>query len=383
LIILFVGLFVLNSRTISVAFPSPDCSLDFSELPPGDPRASGILTVGVRVYDGYGGYTILSKPVYMVASGLDTSPAVLIVFTAGLVSAQTSSAQELLALVQGVASVVSSLPSNITASRSEPEQVARLQILSQSIIAIQSVVTQTAADDTSLVLDTLRTVTGSINLQLVSDDTTRASLLTVLSSLSVQVVTTLDTTIVGQYVINLRNMLSMTLVFTRTLTNPIVNRRLLSTDQQQEEDTLSIASNNGQQRSLIGRQLLATASTGSVRDSIDNIYSQLYATLESISISLLTAEGESHAFEQSGLSVTISRTRLPLLALPTTPFNSSLTLDATTDVLYSQTITAWISSWPSSLLFQSSNTAGNTTNLFHLALSLLIAFRIYRFNLVS
>jgi hypothetical protein len=383
---------VLNSRTISVAFPSPDCSLDFSELPPGDPRASGILTVGVRVYDGYGGYAILSKPVYMVPSGLDTSPAVLVVFTAGLVAAQSSSAQELLALVQGVASVVSSLPSNITASRTEPEQVARLEILSQSILAIQSVVTQTAADDTSLVLDTLRTVTGSINLQLVSDDATRASLLTVLSSLSTQVVITLDTTIVGQYVINLRNMLSMTLVFTRTLTNPIVNRRLLSSEQQ-EDDTLSPVANNrgyiSQQRSVIGRQLLATASTGSVRDSIDNIYSQLYSTLESISISLLTAEGESHAFEQSGLSVTISRTRLPLLAVPTTPFNSSLTLDATTDVLYTQTITVWISSWPSSLLFQSSNTAGNAmTARFIDGVTVTHSsshFRIvsHRFNLVS
>jgi hypothetical protein len=351
-----------NGRTISVAFVTPDTSLAFTDLPPGNSLDNGVLTVGVRVTDGYGNIAIITKPVYMLASTYTTSPAVLSVLNAGLLSASSSSAQELLALVQGVASVVSSLPANYTVVRTQPEQAARLTILSQSISAISSAISlasSTSSSDTSLVLDTLRTVTGSINLQLVSDDTTRASLLTVLASLSTQVVATLDPTVIAQYIVNLRNMLSMTLVYTQVLITPIVNRRLLTIDEAVTAPYTPSAANvatNG----VMGRRLLTTSATGTVRDSIDNIYTQLYATLLSMSTSLITAEGESHAFEQSGLSVIITRTRLPLLTLPSISFNETIVLGTTTDVDYTQTVTGWINSWPSSYTFQGNNAAGTT-----------------------
>ena len=229
----------------------------------------------------------------------------------------------MLSLISGVASLVNGLPTNYTVDVvSDPEQSARLSILSSLVSAIEAVV---AAGDTSAVrtaqlLATLLGLTSSINMQLVSDNAARAELLALMASIAPQVVATDDQTLVAQYVTTLRNIFSMTLVYIREIINPLTNRRLLSFNGHEQEAASSRSS-----RSLLAME----PSVGPVRDSVDGIYATLYLTLAEMSAFLLVSEGESHAFEQSGLSVVVTRSRLPLVPIAGTIVNVNTTLSAT------------------------------------------------------
>jgi hypothetical protein len=170
-------------------------------------------------------------------------------------------------------------------------------------------------------------VSGSTNLQLVSDVSTRASLISMMGSVITQVVATGDTDVITTYFINQRNLLSMAMINAKAVTVPYASRRLLAVSQP-------------------------------TRDSIDAIYAQVYSTLDAMSTSLITAEGEAHAFEQSGLSVEITRKRLALTS-STYIFNSNLTLESNTDAgLVSVTVMASVQTWPTSSTFQSNNAIG-------------------------
>jgi hypothetical protein len=270
-----------STSMTTLGMTSVDPFIDFNYLP------SSVKWIGVRATDSMGDFVSTSRTITVTSSSsYSTSDSVLSLFMNGLGTVDADA--EILTLIQSIASVIATLSSDgIDAN----DTATRLSMLTTAVSTIQGMASSSSVS-TELIMDTLRTLTGTANIQLIADLTAQSSILTLLETVSSSVVGTLDSTVLSSYFANIRNVLAMILV-QEGITEPITSRR----------------------------RLLATPAT--TREAVDATLALLVTTLNEISNTQLFVDGDTSSFSQSGLVTYMERTILP----PTPSIDSTITTE--------------------------------------------------------